>query len=145
MQARGPGGAAALDGADGGGEARVRGGGAQHVPVRGVPRAPALLRPQQRRGRRPARHPRRRRRALPAPRREGPRTARPRGSRRRRALHVRVDDAAGLPGRQLPDALLASEATPQLYIQYLPRFTDQGRAVCASSFDRHGVSLLFFL
>jgi hypothetical protein len=113
------------------------------VPLRGVPRPPALLRPQQRRGRRPARHPRRRRRALPAPRREGPRTARPRGSRRRRALHVRVDDAAGLPGRQLPDALLASEPTPPLYVHYLLRFTDEGRAVCSSSFDRSFFFLWF--
>jgi hypothetical protein len=102
VPARRPGGAAAGDGARGGGEARVRGGGAERVPVRAVPRAAALLRAQQRGGRGPARHPRRRRRALPAPRRPGAGAA-----RGRRALHLRLDDAAGLPAPQLAPALLA--------------------------------------
>lgn len=52
-------------------------------------------------GRGPARHPRRRRRALPAPRRPGAGAA-----RGRRALHLRLDDAAGLPAPQLAPALL---------------------------------------
>jgi hypothetical protein len=52
-------------------------------------------------GRGPARHPRRGRPALPATRRPGAAAA-----RGRRALHLRLDDAAGLPAPQLAPALL---------------------------------------
>lgn len=101
MRGGGAGSEAVGDGAGGGGEAGVRGGGEEPVPVRAVHGAAPLLRPQQRRGRRPAGHPPARRRALRAPR-------RPKDPRRRaRAVQVRLDDALRLPAPQLTGPLLA--------------------------------------